>query len=117
MITSALDLEYAMVQPSTSADIEYRAYSRPYDDGTSEVLSLFASCSYGTGQWEVFFSGNGDGTYTLMEKVPKVTNQMITYYSASFTTGVGVETPGDSVVIRDKHGAHTVAIQSMSSLR
>ena len=113
MSAPTVNPEHAIIRPSTSDDIIYRAFSRPYIDGPGQVLNLFASCSYVTGQWQIFFTGNGDGTYTLMEKVPGIANQMVTYYVADFTTGAGLIDHVSSVIIKDANGSHTVKVEPL----
>ncbi len=103
--------DHGIVRPATSRDIVYRAFGRPYAGGPGQVISLFASCSYPTGGWEIFFTGNGQGGYNLMEKVPGIAPQIISYYAASFTTGVGLATPVKFVEITDAHGTHRVPVE------
>lgn len=102
------------VRLATSSDIVYRAYARPYEGGPGQVISLFASCSYPTGQWQIFFEGTGDGAYRLMERVPGLVNYLITYYAASFTNGFGLATPVTSVVIEDARGRHTIPVEPLT---
>jgi hypothetical protein len=103
----------ATVRPATSGDIIYRAFSRPYVGSDAQVINLFASCSYPTGQWQIFFQGAGDGTYQLMERVPGIVNELVTYYVASFTTGAGLVAPAKSVEITDAHGKHVVPVEPL----
>lgn len=102
-----------IVLPATSNDIVYRAYGRPYTGSDAQVISLFASCSYPTGQRQIFFQGANDGTYRLMERVPGFVNELITYYTASFTPGVGLATSVQSVEIWDAYGKHVVPVESL----
>jgi hypothetical protein len=101
------------VRLATSGDIIYRAFSRPYAGSDAQVINLFASCSYPTGQWQIFFQGAGNGTYQLMERVPGIVNELITYYTASFTTGAGLATPVRSVEITDARGKHVVPVEPL----
>jgi hypothetical protein len=104
-----------VIRPCTATDIVYRAFGRPYSGGPGQVINLFASCSYATGAWHIFFQGGSGGTYTLMEKVPVVVPELVTYYTASFTTGVGLATPVKTVTIQDARGSHTVPIEPIGS--
>ena len=103
------------IRPCTATDIVYRAFGRPYGGGPSQVINLFASCSYTTGAWHIFFQGDGDGTYTLMEKAPGIFPQLVTYYTASFTPGIGLATPVETVSIQDASGSHTVPVEHIGS--
>ena len=102
-----------VVRPATSGDIVYRAYARPYAGSEAQVISLFASCSYTTGQWQIFFQSTGDGAYTLMERVPGIVNFLVTYYAASFTNGFGLATPVKTVEITDARGKHVIPVESI----
>ena len=104
---------HGIVRPATSTDIVYKAYKRPYAGGPFQVLNLFASCSYPTGQWKIFFAGDGANRYKLLEQVPSIVNQLMTYYVADFTTGVGLATDPTTVVIVDAHGEHVVPVEPM----
>jgi hypothetical protein len=110
---TALAPAAATVRLATSGDILYRAFSRPYAGSDAQVINLFASCSYPTGQWQIFFQGAGDGTYQLMERVPGIVNELVTYYVASFTTGAGLVNSGKSVEITDAHGKHVVPVEPL----
>ncbi|HET9622006.1 MAG TPA: hypothetical protein VFP84_11610 [Kofleriaceae bacterium] len=102
----------SIVRPSTSTDIVYRAFGRPYD-GSGQVISLFASCSYPVGGWQIFFQGGGGG-FTLMERVPQAVNELLTYYTASYTEGFGLPTAVKTVSIRDARGVHTVNVEPIA---
>lgn len=105
--------EHGNIQPATAGDIVYRAYGRPYAGGPGQVLNLFASCSYATGGWKIFFAGDGPGHYKLMEQAPGVAPQLITYYVADFTTGAGLASPVESIVVTDANGRHEVPVESL----
>lgn len=104
--------EHGQIGPSTAGDIVYKAFARPYDSGGGQVLTLLASCSYPSGNWEIFFVGAGNGTYRLMEQQPQYFFGLLTYYAADFTTGFGLSEPVQSVVIEDASGSHTIPVQS-----
>lgn len=101
------------VRPATASDIVYRAFSRPYAGGDAQVVNLFASCSYPTGQWQIFFQATQNGGFQLMERVPGIVNFLVTYYTASFTPGMGLATPVKSVEIWDAHGKHVVPVEPL----
>lgn len=103
------------IRPCTAPDIVYRAFGRPYDGGRGQVINLFASCSYPTGAWHIFFQGDSGGTYTLMERPPGIAPQLVTYYTASFTPGAGLATPVKTVSIQDASGSHTVPVEPIGS--
>jgi hypothetical protein len=105
------------VRLSTGQGILYKAFKRPYGSpGNAPVLNLLASCSYPTGQWEIFFIPvYGDANkYQLMERVPGIVNQLLTYYVASYTSSFGLLELGDEVTIVDAHGEHTVKVEAMA---
>jgi hypothetical protein len=102
--------EPGTVQPSFGLAIDYKVFSRPYDDASAPVLFLLASCYYMTGGWQIYFEGAGDAGWVLLEKVPDLVNFLITYYDASFTTAFGLVFPPQTAAIRDGWGTHRVAI-------
>ena len=110
---ATVDQQHGVVRPATSRDIVYRAFGRPYAGGPGQVINLFASCSYPTGGWRIFFTGDGSGGYELMEQVPGIVNQLVTYYVASYTTAVGLATPVRSVKVTDASGEHSVPVESI----
>ncbi|GJM09363.1 MAG: hypothetical protein DHS20C11_16390 [Lysobacteraceae bacterium] len=94
----------------------YRAFSRPYDGaGSAPVLNLFASCTYGSAPWDVFFVGvEGEpNTYKLMEKVPGIQYYLITNYAISYSSGAGLLELGDTVTIIDARGEHQVTVEAL----
>jgi hypothetical protein len=50
-----------------------------------------------------------------MERVPEVFPELVTYYTASFTPGVGLATPVKTVSIQDASGSHTVPVEPIGS--
>jgi hypothetical protein len=103
----------ATIRPCTGSGIVYNAYQRPYDGGPSKVLILFASCFYGDGPWEIFFTEGQAGTYQLLEKVPTITFGLVSYYATSFCSGAGLLELGDTVTINDSYGSHTVPVAAI----
>ena len=105
----------ATIRPCTAQDLVYKAYKRPYMDGPSNVLNLFASGFYGDAPWEIFFVGvEGDSnTYKLMEKVPTIVYFLYTYYTASHSSGYGLPDLGDTVTIIDSYGEHQVTVEAI----
>lgn len=102
-----------LVTPCASPDIIYRAFSRPYDEGEGQVINLLASCSFSTSNWSISFAGDGDGKYILYQHQPSLFFHMLTYYTASYTTGIGLGDPVDHVIIVDAFGEHYVAVEKM----
>ena len=104
--------ETGIVRPCTAANIVYKAYKRPYDGG-APVLTLLASCEYGSAPWEIYFTAVPGETnvYQLMEKVPGVVYWLHTYYSTTYCSGYGLAELGDTVVIEDARGRHTVSVE------
>jgi hypothetical protein len=117
MSTAATDTQPGLPHagPATSADIRYRAYRRPYDAQGGQVIILLASCSYTVGQYEIYFvGGGGDGAdFVLMQQPPLYLDELLTYYSASYASGLGLNNLGNTVSIRDAHGVHEVALENM----
>jgi hypothetical protein len=103
----------ATIRPCTAQDLVYKAYKRPYTGGSANVLNLFASGYYGDAPWEIFFVGvEGDSnTYKLMEKVPTIVYFIVTNYTASHSSGVGLPDLGDTVTIIDAYGEHKVPVE------
>lgn len=107
---SAETVQPGTVQPSHGLAIDYKAFSRPYDDAGAPVLFFLASCYYMTGGWRIHFEGAGDAGWVLLETVPDLVNFLITYYDASFTTAFGLVFPPKTAAIRDGWGTHQIAI-------
>ena len=102
------------VRLCTANDLVYKAYSRPYDgSGSAPVINLFASGWYGDAPWELFFTAveGKPNEYQLMEKVPTVVYYLKTFYAPSYTTGAGLLGAGNTVIIHDARGAHTVNVE------
>ena len=116
MAETAIQTNPATIRPCTAQGIIYRAYKRLYSGGPSNVLTLFASCSYGDAPWEIFFVGveGRESTYQLMEKVPRIVYFLTTYYSATYCSGVGLVELGETVTIIDAYGEHQVPVETLS---
>ena len=100
------------VQLSRGIAIEYKAYNRVFDDQQGAVLYLLASCYYTVGGYHIFFEAeNGLNTFKLMEKVPGLVNQLVTYYVASWTSSQRLVEPQEEITIIDGHGSHTVEVE------
>ncbi len=109
--------ENSTTRLATAGDLIYKAYSRDYVGGSAKVISVFASCHYGTSGWRIFFQSDGaeEGTYKYFEKVPSgVTTELMTYYTASFTEGIGATNAPESVKIIDAHGEHDVVVEPLN---
>lgn len=101
------------VQPATGSAIEYKAYARSFkpEPGSDKVLYLIATCFYPTGGYEIFFEAGAEpDTFTLMEKAPGISNQLMTYYIASWTNGQRRSDKPSQITVMDAHGMHKVAV-------
>jgi len=103
------------IRPCTAQGLIYRAYNRPYMGGPAQALSLFASGYYGDAPWRMFFSAveGQSNTYQLMEHVPSVVYFIVTFYTATYCSGVGLSDPVDTVTIVDAYGEHTVQVEQL----
>lgn len=100
----------------TAAQIDYKAYKRPYDgESSAPVLNLFASCFYGSAPWVLSFEAvNGEpNTYKLMEKVPGIVYFLVTNYAVSYSSGYGLTELSDTITIIDAHGSHKVKVEAL----
>jgi hypothetical protein len=102
------------IRPATAQGLVYKAFRRPYGGaGAPPVLELFASGFYVDAPWELFFSAvpGEPWTFVLNERVPGIVYFIVTYYAASYSTGVGRPGLPDKVTIVDAHGRHEVPVQ------
>lgn len=100
------------IQLSTGQAIEYKAYVRRFDFSGGGVLYLLASCAYPVGGYRIFFEAEYGGTsFKLMEEVPQIVNQLVTYYVASWTSSQPLVDPPAEVTITDASGTRTVAVE------
>ena len=100
------------IGPASARDIEYRAFTRDFGDGTA-VLSAVATSSYPVGPYEIFFEG-GVNDLRLMEKAPVIHFDLVTYQVASWTPGQPlVDTPTE-ITVTDAHGSHAVPVEAWS---
>jgi hypothetical protein len=101
------------VYPLSHGDaIEYKAYARTFGSGGPAVLSLIATCSYPTGGFTIFFGeGPGPDQFELLENVPGIVNELVTYYMASWTSGQPLVRPPTQVKIKDAWGEHRVEVK------
>ena len=106
--------EHGTTRPCSAQDIIYRAFSRPYAGSSSPVITVFASCSYPTGNWNIYFESVRGGGYRLMEQVPGLVYHIITYYTTSYTVGLGQPGPIDYVEIEDGFGVHKVPVEPLT---
>ncbi len=104
------------IRLSTASGLVYKAYSRPYGSGPASVLNLFASGYYSDAPWEMFFQPiNGDARrYQLMEKVPSIVYFIVSYYTASYSSQVGIPDLGDTIIVVDAQGEHKVSVEPLS---
>lgn len=98
------------IQLSHGSAISYKVFARSFP-GTDPVLFLMATCYYPTGEWEIFFTGNGNFSWNLMEKVPGLVNHLVTYYVASWTSSFPMSNIPSSVTIVDAFGSHSVPVE------
>jgi hypothetical protein len=101
------------VQPATGSAIEYKAFARSFGPapGGGRVLYLIATCFYPVGGYELFFQPESrPDTFMLMEQSPGITNQLVTYYIASWTSGQRLLITPSQVEISDAQGLHRVAV-------
>ncbi len=77
------------------------------------MLNLFATCYYGDTPHEIFFAAvpGSPGRYRLMEKAPGLVYFIVTYHTASFSSGIGFPELGDTVTIEDARGQHVVNVE------
>jgi len=95
---------------ATSTSIEYRAYSRTFDEPHRQpCLILLASCHYNRGGYVLGFREEPDGTWRLMEQKPTFGNEAITYYS--ITMSRPYEYAPRTVKVKDAHGTHEVKVK------
>ncbi|MEM9553778.1 MAG: hypothetical protein AAGC60_05945 [Acidobacteriota bacterium] len=103
------------IRPATASGLIYKAYKRPYGSGPSQVLNLFASGYYDDAPWDIWFQPipGRPGHYQLLEEVPSIVYFIVSYYTASYSSQVGLADLGDSVTIHDAHGAHEVKVEPL----
>jgi hypothetical protein len=104
--------ESGTIQLSHGQAIAYKAYARTFEAGSGAILYLVASCYYPIGNYEIFFEAEyGLESFKLMEKVPGIAPQLITYYVASWTTSQPLVEPPTQVTMIDAWGKHQVKVQ------
>jgi hypothetical protein len=98
---------------SRGSDIEYKAFARAFGGGGAAVLSLIATCYYGTPGYTIFFQGGaGLHEFELLETTPKgIEPQLVTYYVGSWTNGQPLASPPTHVEITDAGGTHRVKVE------
>ena len=104
------------IRPCTANDLVYRAFRRPYQGSTGEVLYLLASGWYTTQPWEVFFQATygNPNRYTFVEKVPRYITHLTVYVDGSYTSGLGLAQLADTVTIVDAYGEHQVTVEPLA---
>ena len=108
-----LNSNHGQTRLATARNIVYKAFERLYAGGPGQVITLLASCSYQTSDWKIFFLTDGNGKYQLMEQMPRLPYNLITYYVADYTTGIGLEKPVSSVTIVDAQGEHEISVEPL----
>ncbi|HTC47538.1 MAG TPA: hypothetical protein VK722_09475 [Candidatus Aquilonibacter sp.] len=101
---------------SHGSDIEYKAFARAFEKGGAAVLSLIATCYYGTPGYTIFFQGGPKPhEFELLETVPHgIEPQLVTYYLGSWTSGQPLANPPGHVEITDAGGTHRVKVEHWS---
>lgn len=97
---------------SRGAAIEYKAYTRRFQPNIdAAVLILVATCYYDTSGFTIAFQPTASG-YELVEQPPSgIFLNLVTYYVASWTTGVEAATIPTHVTITDSFGEHRVHVK------
>ena len=107
-------------QISRGESIEYKAYVRsffPREDSTAvRCFYLVATCYYRQSGFMIFFEPDpGPTQFKLMEKPESgVHTQLVTYHTASWTSGQPLDEPPTQVTITDAHGKHQVDVAPWS---
>jgi len=98
---------------SRGSGIEYKAYARRFQPNVdAAVVILVATCFYDTSGFTISFQPNASG-YELVEQPPTgVFRNMVTYYVASWTTGIETDTSPTHVTIVDSFGEHRVHVKA-----
>ncbi len=99
---------------SHGLEIEYKAFARPFLEGTDAVLYLIATCYYETNGFTIFFEAEDSGKFRPLEQPPTgVFLNLHTYYIASWpTNGVSYEQPVRThVTVVDAYGEHRVHVR------
>lgn len=98
---------------SRGSEIEYKAFARAFDGGGAEIISLIATCYYGTTGFAIFFQeGPGINEFELLEKSPSgIVSQLVTYYGASWTSGQRLAEPPSHISVTDASGTHRVTVE------
>lgn len=115
-VETAQQSDSEQIRLSTAQGLVYKAYSRPYGDGPGQVLNLFASGYYGDAPWTMFFQpvSGQPNRYQLMEVVPRIVYFIVSYYTAAYSSQIGLTDLGDTVTIVDASGEHTVKVEPLS---
>ena len=104
------------IRLSTASGLVYKAFRRPYGSGPVSVLNLYASGYYSNAPWEMSFQPVAGQTrrYQLMEKVPTFVYEITSYYTASYSSLVGLKDLGDTVVVVDAQGGHIIPVEPLN---
>jgi hypothetical protein len=94
-------------------DIEYKAFKRPYVDGSSQVLVILANgWYYPTPEVKLYFESSGNSEFKLMQENSTYGFFLATYHSAQWTSGAGLINLGNTITVEDAYGKHTVKVES-----
>ncbi|MEM6722040.1 MAG: hypothetical protein AAF611_22115 [Bacteroidota bacterium] len=95
-------------------DIEYRAFQRPYVDGSSKVLIILADgWYYPTPEVKLYFESVGNTEFKLMQENSTFGYYLATYHSAQWTSGAGLINLGDTITVEDAYGKHIVKVEAL----
>jgi hypothetical protein len=98
-------------QLATGEAIEYKAYTRTFGEGPAAVLYLIATCAYPVGGYQIFFEGEeGLENFRLMEIAPRIFPELVSYYIASWTTGLLLAEPPTQIQVTDAYGTQPVPV-------
>ncbi len=97
---------------SRGSEIEYKAFARTFSGGHAAVLSLIATCYYGTPGFTIFFQAAPGNKFELLQTIPHgIEPDLVTYYLGSWTGGQPLADPPTHVEITDAHGTHRVKVE------
>jgi hypothetical protein len=98
---------------SRGTAIEYKAYARHFQPNSDAgVLILVATCYYDTSGFTISFQSAATG-FDLVEQPPTgIFRNMVTYYVASWTTGIDADTVPSHVTVTDAFGQHRVHVKT-----
>ncbi|MCK8479511.1 hypothetical protein [Psychroserpens algicola] len=106
--------EAANKQPvlANAYDLVYKAYKRQYAKTGNDILIIIANGWYfPTPEVHLYFEAHA-GNYKLMQNNSSQYFNMVTYHTAQWTSGLGLETTPETISIQDAYGFHTIKVES-----